>query len=293
MEKTYKVYCHTCPNGKVYIGITGQNEKLRWNCGNGYATQFFGKAVKKYGWKNIKHEILFTYKTLEEAYEKEKELIKRFDAMNPEHGYNCDEGGKGCAGRRFSEEDKNRQREVANKLWANEETRGKLLKHLHDLNKSRTGVPRKPESNRKTALALGKKVSQYSVDGEFVATHLTMMDAARSVGQDECSGIVACCKKKTATAHGFIWRYADEELDYQEYLDRVERRIKLRGERAIANSVRNCIPVNQLDFDGNIICTYSSMKEAGEKTGIDKNNIGRCCNGYLKHAGNYVWRKAI
>lgn len=30
------VYKHTSPSGKVYIGITGREPKLRWDNGNGY-----------------------------------------------------------------------------------------------------------------------------------------------------------------------------------------------------------------------------------------------------------------
>ena len=56
----YIVYKHTCPNGKVYIGITSREAKLRWNCGNGYNNnKHFKSAIVKYGWNNIKHEILF------------------------------------------------------------------------------------------------------------------------------------------------------------------------------------------------------------------------------------------
>lgn len=32
------VYKHTFPNGKVYIGITGQEPYKRWKYGNGYET---------------------------------------------------------------------------------------------------------------------------------------------------------------------------------------------------------------------------------------------------------------
>lgn len=32
-ENNYKVYMHTCPNGKKYVGITKQNVKDRWQNG--------------------------------------------------------------------------------------------------------------------------------------------------------------------------------------------------------------------------------------------------------------------
>ena len=56
------LYRHTSPSGKVYIGIT-RDVNIRWsNKGYRYLTynSIFGKAILKYGWDNIKHEILFT-----------------------------------------------------------------------------------------------------------------------------------------------------------------------------------------------------------------------------------------
>lgn len=58
---TYTVYKHTSPNGKVYIGITKLSVERRWQEGKNYKTSnHFNNAIKKYGWDNIKHEILFT-----------------------------------------------------------------------------------------------------------------------------------------------------------------------------------------------------------------------------------------
>jgi group I intron endonuclease len=92
--KMYTVYKHTTPNGKVYIGITKQKVKKRWFNGEGYrGCSYFYKAIQKYGWENIKHEILFTGLTKEEAETKEIELIEYYDSTNSEKGYNLREGG--------------------------------------------------------------------------------------------------------------------------------------------------------------------------------------------------------
>ena len=37
--RNYCVYKHTAPNGKVYIGITGQSPEMRWRKGYGYKEQ--------------------------------------------------------------------------------------------------------------------------------------------------------------------------------------------------------------------------------------------------------------
>ena len=92
--KDYIVYKHTSPSNKVYIGITCQSINERFRKGKGYRdNQAFYKAIQKYGWDNIKHEILFTNLTKEEACEKEIELIKLHKSNNSKFGYNIASGG--------------------------------------------------------------------------------------------------------------------------------------------------------------------------------------------------------
>ena len=64
----YKLYKHTTPNNKVYIGITHQNVKKRWQNGKGYiSNKYFYKAIQKYSWENIRHEIILYNLTKEQA----------------------------------------------------------------------------------------------------------------------------------------------------------------------------------------------------------------------------------
>lgn len=99
MNLTYKVYRHTCPNGKVYIGITSQKDvNRRWQNGAGYRNNIlFYRAIKKYGWCNIHHEVLFDGLSKKEAEDKEIDLIRRVKANNPQYGYNIENGGN-CTG---------------------------------------------------------------------------------------------------------------------------------------------------------------------------------------------------
>lgn len=89
------VYKHTTPSGKVYIGIA-KDVKHRWRGnGSGYkGSTRISNAIKKYGWYNIKHEILFSNLTKEEACQKEIELIKKFRSTDPAFGYNLLSGGQ-------------------------------------------------------------------------------------------------------------------------------------------------------------------------------------------------------
>lgn len=94
-DKNYTVYKHTTPNGKVYIGITKQKPEKRWNNGNGYKdNEHFYRAILKYGWENIKHEIVENGLTKQQACNMEIEFIAKYDATNPKHGYNNTMGGE-------------------------------------------------------------------------------------------------------------------------------------------------------------------------------------------------------
>ena len=85
----YTVYIHESPSGKKYVGITSDSVKSRWDYGWGYQNNpYFWNAIQKYGWNNIKHEVLFTNLTEAAAKSKEIELIAEMDLTNRDKGYN-------------------------------------------------------------------------------------------------------------------------------------------------------------------------------------------------------------
>lgn len=94
-NKTYIVYCHTTPSGKRYFGITFQKPQDRWDGGNGYSHQVFYNAIQKYGWDNIRHEILYSGLGEEEAKQIEIQLIAEYRTTDPDYGYNVSSGGAG------------------------------------------------------------------------------------------------------------------------------------------------------------------------------------------------------
>jgi len=72
--KSWIVYEHISPSGKVYIGITCQKPEKRWKRGAGYVRTdnhqpLFANAILKYGWDNIEHKIVATGLTKKEAAE--------------------------------------------------------------------------------------------------------------------------------------------------------------------------------------------------------------------------------
>ncbi len=92
----YCVYCHTNKiNGKKYFGITGMKPERRWQNGNGYRNnRHFSLAIKKYGWDNFSHDILFENLTKEQAEDKEVYLIKLYRTNERQFGYNISNGGE-------------------------------------------------------------------------------------------------------------------------------------------------------------------------------------------------------
>ena len=113
----YIVYKHTSPSGKVYIGITSLRPEERWGGGAGYVkNKHFNRAINKYGWENIKHEILFDGLSKEDAFKIEIELIKEYRSSEREFGYNLGTGGEhGATGSKWSDESRENH---MNAIWS-------------------------------------------------------------------------------------------------------------------------------------------------------------------------------
>lgn len=95
MERYYKVYKHTTPDNRVYIGQTMRSLPQRWSNGKRYKeNKFFYDAILKYGWDNIKHEVLYETYLKEEAKKKENEFIKKHNATDRQYGYNIQGGAR-------------------------------------------------------------------------------------------------------------------------------------------------------------------------------------------------------
>lgn len=88
-------------NNKKYIGMDSLN--CPYYLGSGV---FIKKAIKKYGRKNFKKEILQVCETREELLECEKYWINFFNAVNDKNFYNMREGGQGGDIRLLMDDDK-------------------------------------------------------------------------------------------------------------------------------------------------------------------------------------------
>lgn len=205
----YVVYEHVFPNGKKYIGITGQKPVKRWKGGYfGYAhNKYMQNAILKYGWKNIQHNILKTNLSKNEAEEEEIRLISKYDLTNRKNGYNLETGGK-CANR-IGEETRQKLRlkcsGVNNARYGVEvskETREKMRK-------AKLGNVLTEEHKRKISMTEGKKVAQYTKEGEFIQTFHSTREACRQLG---IYNVSACALGKKKTAGGYVWKYINDKI---------------------------------------------------------------------------------
>ncbi len=208
MEKTWIVYSHTCPNGKIYIGITSKSFSQRCRPhGNGYLRKIKGRYVQslfarhilKYGWENIQHVILYENLSETEAKEKEKELIKLYKTAGK--SLNLTDGGDGCLGVSFHHSDE------AKRKIREHHRRGNSPEIIAKIKATMTG--QKYSEERKFNCRLGHKhemmpVLQYDLSGNFISEYECIMDAARATGV-KSGNISNCCKGKYKQSGGFIW----------------------------------------------------------------------------------------
>ena len=176
MERNYKVYKHTSPSNKVYIGITGVDPVIRWGNGKKYTeNEHFTNAINKYGWDNFKHEILFDNLTKEEAELMEQFYIALYDSTNREKGYNKSTGGKSGRGVSPSKEQREKQSKrmsgknnpMYGKDWREGKSEEEIKKHNDKISKANTGRKHTPEEIEKMSKRMsGKNNPMYGMTGE-------------------------------------------------------------------------------------------------------------------------------
>lgn len=70
-----------------------------------------------------------------------------------------------------------------------------------------------------------------------------------------------------------------------------ERENAIHGTRIKRVAEKNFKKVIQLDLNDNVLNEFESIKQAERETGIFATSISACCNGKVKRAGYFKWRK--
>ena len=210
-DKTYVVYRHLFPNGKSYIGITcAKPYTRRWTSGGMYRKQHkMNNAITKYGWENVKHIVLLSGLSLEEANKKEKELIAKYNSIA--NGYNVSGGGGSNKGISPSLETRNKI-SIANKgkkrPWATENLQS-FVENNGAWNKGKT---LSSSHYQKLMPHWKKRCKPITAFDRYTMKPVLHFDscenAAKFVGIAP-ENISRCAKGIRPTSAGYVWRYDD------------------------------------------------------------------------------------
>jgi hypothetical protein len=244
---------HTTPSNKRYIGITCQSINQRWRNGEGYqrCTGFY-RAIQKYGWINIKHEILLENLTFEEATDAEKHLIKKYKTHDKRFGYNCTDGGEGVLGWTANEEQREKNSKAKIEQWKNPEMRQKLVKERQE----RGATQKEQERLRKM---VNENWNNPEMREKFIK-HL------REIANDE--------ERKTNHSKELKRQWAENPEKFM-----MNRNYKKGAENKRSKPVR-CINTGKV---------YVNARAANNATGISYKEISACCNGKRKSVKGTQW----
>lgn len=172
--KKYIVYCHIFPNGKKYVGVTCQRPNQRWRNGEGYkGSKAVYNAIKKYGWENIDHKIVYEDLTKEEAEKTEIRLIKEWNTMVP-NGYNLCSGGNLVTNHKVSKKTKEYLRKInTGKTYSKEVKKKQTIAHSKKIICLETGEVYDGAREAARLTGLGKDGINYCVKGVYKQTHGT------------------------------------------------------------------------------------------------------------------------
>lgn len=273
-------------NGKIYIGQTIRNPKLRWNehkskslCptskhGHNYHLHC---AIRKYGVENFTFEVIDECKD-EERFRIETHYILLYHANDNRYGYNYVVEGQGRSP--YSSEEilslwnKGFSRnEIAVMLKASPLTIGERLSAMGVSHQEI--VDRKKEE--KWSNWQSKSVLQYTTSGDFVKEWKSAT-SCEEAGYLQ-SAVSNVCRRTQKSAYGFLWKYKEDSRDIREWVDIYNaRNIRHRSK-----------PIAQYTKDGVLINKYDSALQAAKALGIkDKSRICRAAREHGTSCG-YRW----
>lgn len=284
--KDFCVYRHIFPNQKSYIGISS-NVFNRWGkFGEGYSGQPVYAAIKKYGWKNIKHEILAYGLTEEEAKEYEQYYIEKYDSLTGLNGYNCTPGGDNISQPKIIIYKYDLSGKLVDKYLGfkeaaesvgvkyigsiatccahrNQTAHGYIWRYEHDVDFSED-VP--DRIHNKT-----RNINVYNNNNELINTFDNYIEAAQYYNfEQEC--VLKCAKRKNSYKN-LLFRFADEK--FESYMPKT-------GHKK---------PIVAIDkYSHKIVKEYGSISEASKELGLSPSSIGKICKKEKKFAKGYIFR---
>ena len=274
------------------------------------------RALIKYGWDNFSIEYLFESKK-EYKYPNilldslEIHFIKQFNSI--ENGYNIYKGGNSIG--EPSEETRLKMSLSQTGRKHSEEEKNKISQANKGENNFMFG---KYGSDNPTSV----KILQYDLENKFIKEWYSMADASRNLNI-AASSISLCCNNKSNSAGGFVFRFKNSDIEYEDYSVLYDRKItKLKeintGKKASIETLiklTECrlgeknhfygkhhsdetkkilkefssIKVLQFDLNNIFIKCWDSISMASEFYNMTPSNIVRCCKGQNGVSAGYRW----
>ena len=241
-------------NGKIYVG---QHRAKKFNPNYYGSGVRFSNVFNKYGKDSFTCEVLDWCETEDELNEKEIYWIEKLNSTDRSIGYNLMSGGYKVRGIEHSEETKEKISKAKTGITPNrdtwiptEETKYKISKSLKEYYKTHNNPKKGTHLSEETKEKLRQANLGKTYSEEVKAKH-----------------------KLPAWNKGIpMTEEAKQHLREINTGRIIKRRI-----------------VGQYSND-KLIATFISCTDASRKTGVNRVRITKCCLGYIKSAGGYIWK---
>ena len=212
----WTLYCHKNKiNNKRYFGITCQEPENRWMNGHGYAGHLpIGRAIKKYGWDNFEHIIIFKNLIESDAKKLEVLYIAMYETQSDEYGYNLTCGGDGVCGLEWSDESR---RKMSIRMSGENhpnfgkhlslETRRKISENNRGKHNHLKGIPISESHKQHISESNSKAVNAYDDNGNLILSFPSARKAAQALGVNY-KNISLCIHGERKRCGGYHWNFA-------------------------------------------------------------------------------------
>lgn len=142
-----------------------------------------------------------------------------------------------------------------------------LLIHEHGRLHDGSGILTNMHAHNAPSNKKSTPVAAYTISGALVGSYPSLTVAAQTIGVHK-STLCAALNKRCSTAGGFRWFHAGEPFSY---------------------SPHSGTPVDQYNFNGELIASYESQQIAANATSVLYSQLADCCAGRASAAGGYQW----